>query len=295
MYDFIGMLIVAGMTMLTLRWLLVWSKAPLNQQAIRQLLVERLLAAGTPTTLLTEAEGELTLRIGEQHCTIRLDALYRRCAEFPFRTLLYIRQAVDAVRVAAEQPVALPDGWETRVMPLLLPAQSATPPELCTASLLPALSVGYALVEPEAFRWITEQDLAGTETTPEALQALARRNLERSCSDLVIDAQPGEGADHVIGFQTGDGLDAARVLIPSFHARFSPRFDGADLLVAIPTRDTLVIVAATDPQQAAVLDWRTRHEFRQSAYRLLDHVLLVTEHGIGEAAAEETPVEADAG
>ena len=134
----------------------------------------------------------------------------------------------------------------------------------------------------DAFRWVTRRMLTVDGVSAETLHDAALLNLERSCNMLVIDAVRGNREDHdrLLRFLTADGLDAARLLLPSFYERFSPRFGDTDLLVMIPSRDTLVMVGEKDQ---AYITWLARHGDGVSfdrAYPLFDQPLKVTEQGI---------------
>lgn len=296
MDEFFWMLFIACVTIFTLRLLLAWGRAPLNRQAIRQLLLERLSVNDERVVVLREVDELMTVQIGDRVCDIHLDALHRRCAESPFRTLLFVRQAAEALQEALAESDALPVDWENRVLPLLIPADAALPADLLTRPFIPALNVGYVVDGEETFRWITQDDLARWAIDGDRLIALAMRNLERSCSGLVIESPPPlpDGKERILGFQTGDGLDAARILIASFYTRFSPRFDNADLCVAIPNRDSLVITTADDQAQITMLNWQATRDHSHHAYPLLNGLLKVSETGIELLNAENMPVEVEA-
>lgn len=291
--DSFWLLLLSILTMLMLRRLLLWGSGPLNRQTIRRLFLQRLLVLVPSATLISEGDDQLMLRVGELPCTIRLDNLYRRCAELPAQTAAFIHQATTALQQAVRATNDMPEDWPARVMPLLLPAQAADAGALAHQHAVAGLAVGYAVEREEAFRWITPDELPALGTTAEEVQTLAMRNLERSCSQLVIQT-PGElpdGTDRVLRFTTGDGLDATRLLLPSFYQRFSPRFGDADLLVAVPTRDTLVMIAAADTAQGGVLAWRSREEVARGAYPLTRTLLLVSETGVTRWSpeADEAP------
>ncbi len=279
-----GLWLVAllGLVLLALRWLLAWGLSPLSRQTVRQLFIDWLISTGDNVTVLTEGDEQFTVQCGAQICTISLDALYHRCLEFPYRTLLYVRQAVQALQTALDEGEQLPSDWEQQVVPQLVRTEMPAPPGLVTRPFVPGLAVGYALNGTENFRWLTAVDLERQQVTEAQLHALAARNLERSCNTLVIESPPPlpDGRDRLVSFQTADGLDAARVLIPSFYQRFAPRFGDGDLLVAIPTRDTLVMIATPDQGQSAFLAWRAEAEYARHAHPLLAQLLRITERGI---------------
>jgi hypothetical protein len=146
----------------------------------------------------------------------------------------------------------------------LVPEGTADPDALACRMLLPGVEMTYAVENGASFRMIRVTELAEAGVEPETLHQFALRNLERSCSALVIEAREGEadGEELMLHFQTRDGLDAA------------------PLLVAIPGRDTLFVVSAENPAATGWLTWRSRQEHRRQAYPLLPAPLRVSEHGV---------------
>jgi len=286
---------VAGVITLAMRWLAHRGLSPMSQQAIRQLFVERLLATSAEYCQLLHDDGQaLTLQCGSATCTVYFETLYRRCMESPYRTMLFVRQAVRAMREALLDSDRLPADWEERVMPLLITDELPVPPDLVMRPLTNILQVGYAIDGEEAFRWITHADMELSGIGEERLCELALRNLERSCNALVIETPPplADGRDRLLRFHTLDGLDAARVLLPSFFQRFAPRFGDVDVVVAIPNRDTLIAIPATDQAQASFLQWRAETERRHSAHPLAGQLLRVSEDEITEwVPGEPEPAE----
>lgn len=284
MHELLWLFGLAGFLTLIMRWLLVRGLAPVNQQAIRQQFVERLLLTTEDCRLVKDEGSALTVACGPVTCTIYFEALYRRCQESPLHSLLFVRQAVQAVQQALRDEDGLPAGWEDRVMPMLMNADLPTPPNLLLRRLTESLQIGYIIDQEEAFRWLTVADLEPLALDTEQVHTLALRNLERSCNTLVIETPPplNDGRDRLLRFHTLDGLDATRALLPSFYQRFAPRFGDVDVLVAVPTRDTLIAIPATDQAQASFLQWRADTERRRSDRPLSEQLLQITESGITE-------------
>lgn len=288
------MFAVAGVITLAMRWLLMRGLSPVSRQAIRQLFMERLLAASADSCQLIRDDGQtLTVQCGPSTCTVHFEALYRRCVQSPYRTMLFVRQAAQALQQALREPDRLPDDWENRVMPMLITDGLPVPPDMVLHPLMEALGVGYVVDGEEAFRWITRTDLREAEIDEEQIHALALRNIERSCNGLVIEAPPpqADGRDRLLRFHTLDGLDAARLLVPSFYRRFAPRFGDVDVVVAIPTRDTLIAIPATDQAQASFLQWRAVSERRHSPHPLAAQLLRVGETEITMWNSEQQAAE----
>ncbi len=245
-------------TIITLRWLFTWSLSPRNQQTIRYLFLQRLLTLFPEATIVTEDEEHISARLGGACCHIRLEALYRRCREFPFHAERYIQEVVQSLRQALQDTVGLPADWQQCILALWLRLDAQPPAEIIRRNIVGTLAVGYVLKMGEGFRWITQQDLDISGVSEDELHHFALRNIERSFNMLVIETSSpvSEGDDRVVSFNTRDGLDASRLLLPSFYQRFSSRFGEEDLLVGIPTRDTLIMVGALDQAHAHLLAWR---------------------------------------
>lgn len=293
MESFIWLFVLATLITLATRWLLLRGVSPLSQQAVRQMFVDRLLSSADHCQLLEQTGESLTVFCNGRTCEIFFETLYQRCLEAPTYTILFVREAVQAVVAALTEQPRMPEDWQRQVLPLLVSDDVPAPDGLLLRRLTWRLHVGYVLDGGEAFRWLTSQDAQDAQIDPDALHDHALRNLERSCSTLVIEtpAPLPDGRDRLLRFHTQDGLDAARALLPSFYHRFAPRFGDVDVLVAIPTRDTLIAIPATDPAQASFLAWRAEAERRQHAYPLSAQLLRITEQSTEEwvAGAEPEP------
>jgi len=275
-------------TIVTLRWLFSWSLTPRNLQLVRALFLQRFLTAYPDALLITENDEQISARLNGHICTFRMEALYLRCREFPFRVEEFIQEVMLTFELALREPVGLPQDWQQHILALVLRLDAPMPDDMLFRPVIDALGMGYVVEVGEGFRWITQQDLESSGVNADELHTYALRNLERSCNRLVIDTvnTMKEGDDRVLLFHTHDGLDASRLLLPSFYQRFTGRFGDEDLLVGIPTRDTLIMVSVSDQPHANLLAWRTNAEYTSRAYPLLSTVLRVTSDGLETWAAE---------
>lgn len=276
------MIVYTGMAMVVIRWLLRWNTAPMNRQLIRRFFLQHLLTLSPHLRVQAEHDDMITLLAGEQACLIHLEQLYHRCAEAPARIGLTIREAAQALVHSIMAGDVWPADWDRRVVPLLINDGALLPPDLLTRPLLGSLHTAYALPTEGALRWMTRQDADAVAMDVETLHTLALRNLERSCNMLTVNVPSrfADDRDRLVQFSTADGLDAARVLLPSFYQRFSPRFNDTGVLVAIPTRDSLAMVSVDDSALASLLAWRGAREHKRRAYPLYGDLLLVTEDGL---------------
>jgi len=281
MVEILAVTVMAAIAISVVWSLLAWNSAPVNRVEVRTRLLQRLLRSGFTAELVHEDEKEVQLHIGEHRCCVYLQQLYLQCSAHPNELSVFIQQAAEAIAMAIDEG-ELPEEWRRNIMPMLMRPQVDTPPEMVIRPAPPMLAVGYALVTETSFRWFTQPMLEVSGCAVEELHTIALANLERSCNMLVIDTPQDSSEDdnHLLRFHSHDGLDAARVLLPTFFQRFSPRFADADILVAIPSRDVLIMVPADDPAQANLLAWHARREFGRVPYPLLDTLLLITEQGI---------------
>lgn len=243
----------------------------------------RELLALEPAILIDSLTAEQgTFRRGELSCVVQFGQLMLRCAEIPARSGEIIRLAAEDIITALQQHATEMTNWHEKLVPLLYHSVQPLPAEVLRDSFVDELQIVYVLNFPENFRYITDNDLLIFEICRDELRELAIDNLERSCNRLEIDT-PGpdsEGDERMLRFTTGDGLDATRLLIPSFFQRFSPRFDDTNLLVTIPTRDTLVIFSERDAPLAKMLSLRNSAEMNYRAYPLYHKIMLVDENAV---------------
>jgi hypothetical protein len=265
-----------------LRWLTTSQTPFLNHALLRTAFLQWLQSLRLDVLVLEEHEQHIRLAVGGRPCLVHLEQFYRQCAEAPGKAPVLARAAAGAVLQALDETDALPADWEARVVALWLPSGTPQEPALVRRPALPGLDLGYALEAGDTFRWLTEDELARWALDRDRLHDLALRNIERSCNRLVIDAREGmhDEQEVMLRFATGDGLDAARLSMASFFRRFSPRFQDTELLVAIPSRDSLYIIPADNQGAGGWLTWRSRQDHQQRPYPLLPAPLRVTEHGI---------------
>lgn len=212
-------------------------------------------------------------------------------------------QGVPAVEAAARKLVTMiPSGpggasaasratsWAEiaeRVLPRLVPAGfSAGPgaPALCLTPLLLGAGepseIAIALVLPytERARYLRADEPASWERRVEdvherALANLAARSAKARFTRVDTPAGP------LVVARTGDGLDAARLLLPGLHDVLAAEL-GTPCAVAVPHRDTLVACAASSVEAVTALGARARDEAARAPHRISDAVLLLGPTGL---------------
>lgn len=281
MFDIFSVIIFSWLVFILARRFMVRTDVIDKQSVINSF--RRELLALEPTLLIESLTAEqCTFRRGDAACVVQFGQLMLRCAEIPARSGEIIRLAAEDVISALQQHAASLENWREKVVPLLYYNAQQLPAEVLRDSFVDELQIVYVLNFSDSFRYLTENDLLNFGISRLELQELALENLERSCNRLEIDT-PGpdsEGYERMLRFTTGDGLDATRLLIPSFFQRFSPRFDNTNLLVTIPTRDTLIMFSERDSTLAKMLSLRNSAEINSRAYPLYHKILLLDENAI---------------
>ena len=106
------------------------------------------------------------------------------------------------------------------------------------------LAVAYAIPGSGFYVFAGADHLLSWAVGPEDVHAAAMANLSAWSVGAAWESETS-GARTMIWSATGDGLDAARILLPEVRAHLSERLGGA-VLVGLPERDLLLAVARDD-------------------------------------------------
>ncbi len=112
----------------------------------------------------------------------------------------------------------------------------------------------------------------------DALHAEALAKLGERTRRVPADSQ-GEGTQLVIGYNSGDGFDAARALLPDLMRALAAWLPGR-MHVALPTRDLLFAVGDADPEFLAGARAHARESFAAGAERLSPAGYVLGEAGL---------------
>src|SRR6202042_2461750 len=100
----------------------------------------------------------------------------------------------------------------------------------------------------------------------------------RSETMVASAAQDDDGKISLILFQTGDGYDASRLLLPTLHERLREHL-GSPFAAAIPTRD-LLLCFRSDAETVKRVREQVADDYRRLPHQVTDRLLLVTADGI---------------
>lgn len=211
------------------------------------------------------------------------------------------RWAVELLRASEGSPDR-EAGFEhvaERLLPMILPcdenrdppspvafsndASGVAPPgrldHLVTQPLVPGLCLGYVIDGDRTISYVPWAALKRWDVDMDRLHERAMANLvERSESMNAHAAQDDSGAINLILFQTLDGFDASRLLLPSLHERLREHL-GSPFVAAIPNRDILLCFRNESETVGSLRD-QINSDYRTMPHQVTDKLLLVTADGI---------------
>jgi uncharacterized protein YtpQ (UPF0354 family) len=235
-----------------------------------------------PAATISRAEEPFALLINGQLAP--LENLYRSANLQPDHSTTFIEQWVLEMIRASEGTPDLNATFEElseRIMPVVLRetkvADQASP--MLVEPMLPGLMVAYAVDSQRSLWYISEQTFKKWKVTREEMHERALENLvARSQAIAAHAAQDPDGSINLILFQTMDGFDASRLLLPTLHDRLREHL-GSPFVAGIPNRDILLCFR-DDEETVARLREQIDADFKKMPHPITDSLLLVTPDGI---------------
>ena len=191
------------------------------------------------------------------------------------------RWVVELVRAAEGTPdrTGSFDELRDRILPMIVADGDKDRRTMVTEPLLEGLSVAYAIDSDRTIAYIPEQQFKDWGVDRETLHEAALENLvKRSESMSAHAAQDEEGKINLILFQTMDGYDASRVLLPNLHEKLREHL-GSPFVAAIPNRDILLCFR-NDAETVERLREQIEADHKRMPHGVTERLLLVTADGI---------------
>jgi uncharacterized protein YtpQ (UPF0354 family) len=173
------------------------------------------------------------------------------------------------------------DDLRERIMPMVL---SGTVSDVHSGTMvsqpfLDTLHIAYAVDNDRTIAYIPQGVLERWQVDMDNLHETAINNLIRKSEAINAQAaQDEDGNVNLVIFQTMDGYDASRILLPSLHERLKP-YLGSPFVAGIPNRDILICFR----NEKAMVDRLHRQimsDYKQMPHQITDQLLLVTPDGI---------------
>ncbi|WP_336487207.1 DUF1444 family protein [Methylobacterium nigriterrae] len=170
---------------------------------------------------------------------------------------------------------------------LVPPDYTIQSPDIVSRPFSKRLRVAYALDEPNRYQLVTMPMLTAWGIDAAALEGPAVENLESASKDIPLQVATTEtGQRHFATVETGDGYDAARLLLPRFMEGICDALGSPAIVAAVPVRDLLMAWAA-DTKMRAVLAKAASDQLRRGPYARSDELFRFDKAGLRPLDARE--------
>lgn len=245
--------------------------------ARRVLALVRQLYPDQPAALGEDGE---TLRLGSARFGLgNLAAKFRQVGGGTPALRRLVKEHFDLLLRDAETLVGSITWGEAKpiLLPQLMPEAFLAQLPLAERPFAPGVRVGLVIDAPSGYRYARQDELEAWGVGLDRALEVALDNLTTRSHGLPIHA--GTGADRVLMLASGDGYDAARVLLPRWRELAAEHL-GLPFRFGIPNRDFLICWSAdsTASTQAAFRN-RIAEDFQRQPYPLCPLALEMNEEG----------------
>jgi hypothetical protein len=252
---------------------------PSREQFVQ--LVQQCVAERFPLVKIARGEQPFSMKVNGHVAS--LENLYRAVVLHPDESRHQIeRWIVELLRASEGSPDRNGSFEELkdRILPMILADKDiAAHRNTVTQPLIEGLHVAYAIDSDRTIAYIPESQFEAWEITRDELHEAAIDNLvARSEAMNAHAAQDEEGQINLILFQTMDGYDASRVLLPTLHDRLREHL-GSPFAAGIPNRDILLCFRNDDETVGRLRD-QIADDHRKMPHGVTEKLLLVTADGI---------------
>jgi len=216
--------------------------------------------------------------------TSSLENLYRIALLRPDEVERHVnRWAIEMIRAAEGTPdeEAPFKSVSERVMPIVIAAEAdeLLSQGLAAQQIVEGLSVSYVIDGDRTIAHILLPQLDKWKIEIEELHEQAMQNLIDTSDELGAQVSTDEaGETGFILFQSEDGYDSSRLLLPELHNKLRSHL-GSPFLAAVPTRDLLVCFRDRAATIAGLMP-QVQDDYRTRPNQVTDRVFMITPDGI---------------
>lgn len=251
---------------------------PTREQFVNEVL--KVVGEKFPLVKIARADEPFAMRVNGH--VAPLENLYRMSILRPESTRHHVeRWIVELLRASEGTPDidGTFDELRPRLLPLVVPESADPHPLSLSQPLVPGLSITYGIDNDRTISHVTRKRLERWGITIEDLHDVAIENLVQRSQALTAHAvQDDDDAVELILFQTLDGYDASRVLLPDLHEKLREHL-GSPFVAAVPNRDILLCFRNDDPT-VKKLRPQVRSDYAKMPHQVSDKLLLLTHDGI---------------
>ena len=253
--------------------------SPSREQFVQEVL--RCVAERFPLVKISRGDQAFSMRVNGHVAS--LENLYRSVVLSPDESRHQIeRWIVELLRAAEGNPdrTGSFEELKDRILPMILAEKDAAAHRsTVTQQLIEGLRVAYAIDSDRTIAYIPEAQFEQWGVSRDDLHDAAIANLvARSEAMNAHAAQDEDGRVNLILFQTMDGYDASRVLLPTLHEKLR-EYLGSPFGAGIPNRDILLCFR-TDEDTVDRIRGQIADDHKKLPHGVSDKLLLVTADGI---------------
>ena len=251
-----------------------------REQFIEEVL--RIIPAKFPLVKIMRGDEPFSMRVNGR--VEPLESLYRTVVLDPQDIRQHVERWVVELLRAAEAIPRGAGGFEDlkeRIFPLLLSDQLASTVhrETLTQPVVPGLRVAYGIDSDRSIAYIPRIQFELWNMPLDDLHETAIDNLVgRSQAMHAQVAQDESGEIDLIIFQSGDGYDASRILLPTLHDRLREHID-SPFVAAVPNRDILLCFRNGSETVERVKS-QVEEDYQRMPHQVSDKLYLITADGI---------------
>jgi hypothetical protein len=234
--------------------------------------------------LVKLARGDASFSLTVNGSLVPIEDLYRQSLLWPKEMRQSIeRWVVELLRATEGSPdrTGSFEDLKDRILPMVLAEEKVDSihGQTLKQTLLPGLQVGYAIDGDRNMIYIPRGQFESWNVPEEEVHEAAIANLvARSEAIAAQAAQDESGRVNLIIFQTGDGYDASRILLPTLHERLC-EYLGSPFFAAIPNREILLCFR-NEEETVTRLQSQVAEDYRRMPHQVTDKLFLITADGI---------------
>lgn len=230
----------------------------------------------------------LKLRLGQSNVELNLHNFYHAYQQAPDQLPLVADALLRSLRsYEAARAITSFDELRDRVYPMLKPLallvtiRERKLPMIVYRPFLADLMIAYVIDEPTSIAYITEPHLDRWQISQHELHEQAIANLRRRTEARGNFTVAGEGAQHLIVWNSQDGYDATRLLLPDLLAGWRDQFPG-QMVIGVPNRDFLIVFSDADRQILANVAHQVQLDAAQREHGLTDQLFTLVNGEVRE-------------
>jgi uncharacterized protein YtpQ (UPF0354 family) len=244
--------------------------------------VIRLVRERFPLMKVSRADQPFSLRVNG--IVASLENLYRSISLKPEEMPRIVeRWALELLRAGEGTPdqTGIYEQVKDRILPMVLNLRGSEKhvDNMVFQPMVLDLVVAYAIDGDRTISYVSRQLFKQWNVSMDELHETSIRNLVRRSENINAHAaQDSDGRINLILFQTMDGFDGSRLLLPTLHERLKEHL-GAVFGAAVPNRDILLCFR-NDEETVERLREQISNDYRSMPHPVTDELLLITADGI---------------